>query len=103
MDRSTLLAAAVVLAGSIWLAGKLWPYLPRPRIKTGTDKYSPGGIGSDMPPPAGTIAFNAAILDACGSRVSDSFKLKLLAQPDITIAQALKLAREEVEKGTPAA
>lgn len=102
MDRSTILAVAVVLAGLTWLAGKLWPYL-RPQIKTGTGRESPSVIGSDMPPPAGTIAFNAAILDACGSRVSDSFKLKLLAQPEITIAQALKLAREEVEKGAPAA
>ena len=31
------------------------------------------------------------------------YLLKLLAQPEITIAQALKLARIEVEKGAPAA
>lgn len=95
MDRSHLSLIMLAFGLLLFICSRIAPHLKR-----FTSSATSPAIGSDQPPPRGTIEFNAAILDACGARVSDAFKLGLLKKPDITIAAALKLAREEVERGT---
>jgi hypothetical protein len=60
-------------------------------------------LGADDPAPPGTIGFNQAILEACGDKVPDSFKLKQLLDPSMTRHVAAIRARQYIENPAAAA
>ena len=63
-------------------------------------KAKPAAFGADDRPPKGTTAFNAAIVEAVGTRVDDAFKLKMLTEGR-SVAEALKEARLWLEGKVP--
>jgi hypothetical protein len=102
MDRQHLALGLGLLSALAWAANQLviwWKSRPTASsIKQAGPPVS-DSLGSDDPAPVGMDKFIIAILDACGKWTSSDFQLKVLQTPDITIAKALRMAREHVEKG----
>lgn len=74
-----------------------WNYWPRKSTTRVTDDPQLLRLGSDAAPPEGTNEYINAILNACGDRVPDDFKISVLRKSP-TIATALIEARCKVEQ-----
>lgn len=100
MDR-TQITVGMLLVGLSGLAVATLGLWLRRRLTTSAPRAAEPVFGSDAPPPAGTVEFNVAIVNACGPRTSDEFILTMLCRADITIARALTLSRQEIESQLP--
>lgn len=87
------LLVLAMLGGSVCLALRWW----KSRRPIHDERLPLFEFHSDQPPPAGTTGFNRAIVEACGSKTTDAFKLKILTAESITIAQALLDSRISIE------
>lgn len=102
MDKLDVVVALVALAGCClmaWLSHRIWLWW---QDRTPAASADSPRFGSDDQAPAHTIQFNAAIIAACGTRLSPEQKLDMLTQPGITIALALTRARKILEGEMPA-